>query len=132
MTIELWMLIASVILAMVMTNLFLFGAMRRQWGLAVMLGNRENLSPLTGWGGRLSRAINNLMDNITLFGAIVLVAHVAGISNQITEIASMTFFASRVGHGLVYTLGFGGIRTVIYTVGWAANIVFIAQLFLAT
>lgn len=129
MTIELWVLIACCGLAMFLSSGPLFRAMRKQWGFKAMLGNREDLPPLTGWGGRLVRAYNNLMNNIVLYGAVVLTAHAAGISNETTVWGALIFLVSRIIHAGSYVAGIPIVRTVAYTTGAAGIIMIATQLF---
>lgn len=128
MTTDLWMLVASCGLAMFLSSVPLFRAMRQQWGFANMLGNREDLSPLQGWGGRTVRAYDNLMDNIVLFGAAVILAHITGASNETTALAAQVFFGARVAHAVIYIAGIPTLRTFAYLVGAAAVIVIALQL----
>lgn len=128
MTTDLWMLVASGGLAMFLSSVPLFRAMRQQWGFANMLGNRENLTPLEGWGGRTVRAYNNLMDNNLLFGMVVILAHVTDSANETTALASQVFFAARVAHAVIYIAGVHTLRTIAYLVGAAAIITIAMQL----
>ncbi|MBV1933684.1 MAG: MAPEG family protein [Parvibaculaceae bacterium] len=129
MTIELWILIASCGLALFMSSVPMFRAMRTEWGLKAMIGNREGLSPLTGWGGRLVRAHHNLMDNLLLFGFVVLTAHVIGISNEVTVLGAQVFLVCRLVHALVYTIGLSVVRTVAYLGGAIGTIMIVSQFF---
>jgi len=129
MTIELWILITSCGLALFMSSVPMFRAMRSEWGLKAMIGNREGLPPLTGWGGRLVRAHHNLMDNLILFGFAVLAAHVVGISNEVTVFGAQVFLVSRLIHALVYTIGLSVVRTVAYLGGAVGTVMIASQLF---
>lgn len=129
MTIELWVLIACSGLAMFMSSVPMFRAMRKQWGLKAMIGNREGLPPLEGWGGRLVRAHHNLMDNLVIYGAVVLTAHAADVSNPETVLGAQIFLVSRLVHASVYTVGLSVIRTVAYLGGAGGTILIAAQLF---
>ena len=128
MTTELWMLVASGGLAMFLSSVPLFRAMRQQWGFADMLGNRENLTPLTGWGGRTVRAYNNLIDNNLLFGTAVILAHITDATNEVTALAAQVYFGARVAHAAIYIAGVHALRTVAYLVGAAAIITIAFQL----
>lgn len=116
-------------LALFMSSVPLFRAMRLQWGFKAMLGNREGLSPLTGWGGRVVRAYGNTVDNIVFFGAVVLAAHLVGVSNDITVAGAMTFLACRFIYAFVYILGIPVIRTVAYLGGVIGTLIIASQLF---
>lgn len=128
MTIDLWMLVASCALAMFLSSVPLFRAMRQQWGFKKMLGNREDVQPLQGWGGRVVRTYNNLMDNNFLFGVAVILAHITEAANETTAFAAQVYFAARVAHAVFYIGGLHTVRTVAYLAGAIATIVIAAQL----
>ena len=44
------------------------------------------------WTGRAKRAHNNAIENLIPFTAIVLVAHMAEISNETTQLAAIAYF----------------------------------------
>ena len=129
MTTELWALIAGCGLAMFLSSVPLFRAMRLQWGFKAMLGNREDLPPLTGWGGRVVRSYNNLMNNLVLFGAVVLTAHAVEVSNGTTELGAQIFIVSRLIHAVTYIAGISVARTLAYIGGAIGTIMIAAQLF---
>ena len=80
---ELALLIWAVVLTFVQMLLAVMGA-TLQVGLPALAGNREALAPCTGWAGRAARAHHNMLENLVLFGALVLVAVVAGRTNGTT------------------------------------------------
>ncbi|MBO6798537.1 MAPEG family protein [Maricaulis sp.] len=128
MTIELWTLLMVCALALFLSSVPLFRAMRQQWGFKAMLGNREDLTPLTGWGGRVVRAYGNTVDNIVFFGAVVIAAHLADVSNEITAAGALTFLACRFIYAIVYMLGVPIVRTVAYLGGVIGTLIIASQL----
>src|SRR5258708_1056866 len=52
-----------------------------QVGLPALAGNRDAMPELTGWAGRAQRAHLNMLENLPLFIALILVAHIAGKVN---------------------------------------------------
>ena len=52
-----------------------------QVGLPELAGNRDEMAPLTGPAGRAQRAHRNMLENLPLFIALVLVAHIANRAN---------------------------------------------------
>lgn len=129
MTIDLWILLATCGLAFFISSVPLFRAMRQQWGFKAMLGARDRVPPLTGWGGRVVRAYSNLMDNLVLFAVVVLTAHVVGASNEQTAFGAIFFFACRIAHAVFYIGGVPVLRTVAYLGGVAGIAWMAAQLF---
>jgi uncharacterized MAPEG superfamily protein len=129
MTVDLWVLMASCGLAFFISSVPLFRAMRQQWGFKAMLGGRDDVRPLTGWGGRVVRAHNNLIDNLVLFGAVVLSVHAVAASNDVTALGALIFFASRTAHFLFYIGGVPVLRTVAYLGGVGGTVMIASQLF---
>ena len=64
----------------------------------------------------------NAVESFAPFAAVVLIAHVLGVSTPLTSGAAAVFFASRLAHAVVHISGFSMLRarTVIFTVGWGA------------
>ena len=76
MTVELKMLLWSVVLTFVQVVIASMGA-TQQAGLPALAGNREGMPELTGWAGRAQRAHLNMLENLPLFIALVLIAQLA-------------------------------------------------------
>lgn len=115
MTIDLWMLLAAVALDWVL----IVGAATPtiladpRWAL----GNRDVAHPPPeGWRSRLDRTSKNMDENLPLFAALVLVAHVAGASNATSALGAQVFVAARVAHALVYVVGIPYLRTLVWVV----------------
>ena len=87
------------------------------------------MAPLSGWAGRLNRGYRNLMDNLLLFGAVVLTVHVTGAANETTALGAQIFFYSRIAHAVVYAIGIPYIRTLTYLAGLAGTIMVASVLF---
>src|SRR2546423_6886489 len=67
-------------------------------GLMALVGNREGMPEITGWRGRASRAHYNMLENLALFASLVLVAVVAGQTNDMTLLGAQLFFLARRAH----------------------------------
>ncbi len=117
MTVELQMLVASSLLAIVgaFPNLI---AVIWQGGLGVALGNRDNVPQLPEWAIRAERAQRNLLANLIPFAALVLVAHLSGLSNADTALGSTLFFWSRVAYAAIYIAGIPYLRTLAFLVSF--------------
>ena len=73
---------------------------------------------LPEWAQRCFRAHMNLIENLVPFGALVLVAQVAGASNEVTVLGAQLFFWARLAHAVVHIAGIPWARTGAYVVGW--------------
>ena len=83
------------------------------------VGNRENLPAFEGWAGRAQRAHRNMLESLTIFAALVLVAQVAGKSNATTALGAQLFFWSRLAYSPVYVIGIPWLRTGVWGVSFA-------------
>lgn len=83
------------------------------------------------WAERLKAAHYNSVENVVVFGALVLVAHAAGISNGATESAAVTFFWARLAHAISYTGAIPWVRTISFIVAWAAMLCIAWQILVA-
>jgi uncharacterized MAPEG superfamily protein len=97
-------------------------------GLWTMMGNRENFAPVTGWKDRAIRAHRNMIENIAPFAAVVLAAHAAGVSNEMTVLGAALFFWARVVHAIVFIAGIPVVRTLAYFVGVIGTVIVFLQL----
>jgi len=124
---ELSILVWSVALAFVQVLIAVQGAMM-QVGLPALAGNREALPAITGWAGRAQRAQRNMVENLLLFAALVLVAVAAGKTNDMTLLGAQIFFWARVVYTAVYIAGIPWLRTGVWTVSVIGLILIFAQL----
>lgn len=124
---ELTLLTCAVVLALAQAVLAVLGAML-QVGLPALAGNREGLPEITGWAGRAARAHRNMLENLVLFAALVLVAVAAGRTNAMTLLGAQIFVWARLAYLVVYVLGIPWLRTGV----WAVSVVGLAMIFLQT
>ena len=83
-------------------------------GLPFAAGNRDEPYELPTWAERAGRAHRNLLENLPIFAALVLVAQAAGASNDVTAFGATIFFWSRVAHAVMYIAGIPWLRTAAF------------------
>jgi len=127
MTPELTLLIWSAILAFVQMLVAVSGA-QLQVGLPALVGNRENLPPITGWAGRARRAQLNMLEYLVLFAILVLVAQIAGKTNSMTVLGCEIFFWARLAYAIVYIAGIPWLRTTVWLVSVIGLVLILRQL----
>ncbi len=98
-------------------------------GLIDAVGYPENPPPMADWAERMKKAHYNSVENLVVFAALVLVAHVAGVSNDITTLACTVYFWARLVHFIAYSLAIPWVRTLAFAVGWASQVALLVQLF---
>ena len=123
---ELTLLVWAAVLTFVQMLIAVSGA-TLQLGLPTLAGNREGLAPCTGWAGRAQRAHHNMLENLVLFAALVLVAVVAQKTNSTTLHGAQVFFWARVAYALIYLIGIPWLRTAVWTVSVIGLIMIFSQ-----
>ena len=121
-------LLFSVVLAFVQVLIAAMAA-QGQVGLVPLAGNRDNLPELTGIAGRAKRAHLNMIENLVLFAALVLIAAAAGKANAATAMGAAIFFWARLAHAIIYLIGIPWLRTLAWAVSVIGMIIIAVQLF---
>ena len=88
-------------------------------GLNTLAGNRDDLPVMTGFAGRARRAHLNMLENMVLFSALVLIAVVAQKTNATTAMGALIFFWARLLYAVIYLIGVPWLRTV----AWAVSVI---------
>ena len=125
---ELKYLLFSVVLTFVQV-LIAAAAANQVVGLPTLAGNRDGLPTYTGFAGRAKRAHLNMLENLVLFTALVLVAVVANKTNPTTAMGAAIFFWARLVYALVYLFGVPWLRTVVWFVSVIGMAMIAVQLF---
>ena len=114
MTTDLWMLVAAVGLtwALIMVAATPSVAKNPTWAV----GNREAPLAVPAWAERAKRTSANMQENLPLFTALVLVAHVSGQADSLSALGAQIFVGARVVHAGIYIAGVPMIRTLVWLV----------------
>ena len=80
------------------------------------------------WSQRAKRAHYNAIENLIPFAAIVIVSHLAEISNDATAAAATAYFWLRAIHYVFYTVGISYIRTPAFALSWLAQLCIVYQI----
>ena len=83
------------------------------------------------WAERAKRAHYNSIENLIPFATIVIVAHLANISNEATISATTAYFWLRLVHYLFYVFGISYIRTLAFIGSWLAQICIVYQILIS-
>jgi len=83
---------------------------------------------LPKWIGRSRRAHANMVENLAAFASLVLIAHVAGIANEMTALGAAMFFWGKLVHTAVFIMGIPYARTLAFFVAWIGMLVIFFQL----
>ncbi len=121
-------LLFSVVLAFIQVLVAAMAA-QGQVGLSTLAGNRDNVPDLTGLAGRAKRAHLNMVENLVLFAALVLIAAAAGKANSATATGAAIFFWGRLAHAIIYLVGIPWLRTLAWVVSVVGMVMIAVQLF---
>jgi uncharacterized MAPEG superfamily protein len=115
---ELTYLLFSVVLTFVQV-LIAAAAANQVVGLNTLAGNREGMGEMPGFAGRARRAHLNMLENMVLFAALVLIAVVANKTNATTAMGALIFFWARLAYAVIYLIGLPWLRTL----AWAVSVI---------
>ena len=116
MTTELWLLVAAVLLGFAQIVLQA-QSMNMQRGYRWNAGPRDEiLPPLTGTAGRLNRASRNFFETFPLFAAVVLIAAIANIHNNLTLWGAWLYLLGRIVYLPLYAFGVRYVRSLAWNV----------------
>lgn len=94
-------------------------------GLMRTLANPDPAYPADpAWAERARRAHANAIENLAVFGLLVLVAAFAGVSTPATVFATKLYLAARLVHYVAYAAGVPVVRTLAFFAGFGATLVF--------
>ena len=128
MTVELWMLAASIALGMI--HLIASShSISWQRGYRWTAGRREESVPaLHGLANRVDQATTNFLETFPFFAALVLITHVINHHSALTVWGVHLYFWSRVAYLVAAATGLGLVRSLVC---WNTAFVGIALLFIA-
>lgn len=99
-----------------------------QYGPVEALTYRADTKPVAAWAERAKKAHYNAVENLVVFAALVLVAEATYATNDATAWAAIAYFWARLAHYLLYMWGVPFGRTLMFTVGWLAQICILYQI----
>ncbi len=85
------------------------------------------------WIRRADRAHLNLVEQFGAFAGLVLVAHIAGVSDAVTVWCAAVFFFARLAHAVIYIAGVSVLmaRTAVFLVAFLALVVYAIDIFVS-
>ncbi len=84
---------------------------------------RHDVATKAPWAQRAIRAHTNAVENLVVFGLLALAVHILGASTSVTAQAAFIFFVARSGHYIFYVLGLPWLRTPMFLIGFACQMV---------
>jgi len=127
---ELYWLTLSVILTAIMVTPYAVYRTKKLGGLLYVFK-----TPLPGdspfdkdWAHRAYRAHMNAFEGVALFAPLAIAVHVSGTANEVTAMASATFFWARLVYAPLYYFPVPYLRTSVWSVGFIATLVLAYEL----
>ncbi|MGE4605617.1 MAG: MAPEG family protein [Myxococcota bacterium] len=119
MTTPFWCLLVAVLFPYVWAGVGAYYK-KQQFGAIDSNHPRAQSAALTDAGARANAAQLNSWEALPVFGAAVIVAHLAGANPGLSATASLVFVASRALHGLFYISNLAPLRSLAFTVGFGS------------
>lgn len=118
MTLELWALLGATLILFL--SIFVQQiAMDRIYGAKYALSNRDSVpGEISPTIERLTRLVRNHVEGLAVFGMLVLIASVAGVSNNFTQYAALAIVGLRFLHFIFYALGVTPLRSLAWGLGF--------------
>jgi uncharacterized MAPEG superfamily protein len=129
MTTDLWMLVYSALLCLSIPMIGVTRLLMLPGGAAWGFGNRDEPFAVPSWIERTRRAHMNMVENLAPFACLVLAAHVSGKADATTALGAQIFFVARVAHAAVYIIGIPVLRTLVFGIAVAGELMILARLF---
>ena len=123
MTTELyWLTLTALVMALYWIP-YVLNRMALQGVLGAMQSTATEGPQPAEWAHRAKAAHGIAVENFPVFAALILAAHVSGISNAITTGAAPVYFFGMLAHYVVFTLGIPYLRTLAFLgAGFGAEI----------
>jgi uncharacterized MAPEG superfamily protein len=94
-----------------------------QQGLMATLGYPKTQPSVSEWARRAQKAHINAIENLAVFGILVLIAQAVGVLSSLTLLAAQLFVTARVAHYIYYVLAIPWARTIAFLFGFIAQMI---------
>lgn len=85
--------------------------------------------PQSQWAQRMMHAHANAIENLVVFGLLVLITDSLNIRSEWTALACALYFWSRVAHLVVYAIGTPVLRTLTFAAGFVGQAILVLAIF---
>jgi uncharacterized MAPEG superfamily protein len=129
MTHDLWILVGLAVWTEFLTLPPLVARASVPGGLRWIFHNRDTvLEGVAPWGLRGVRAHANMADNLAIYAAVIVTAHLTGASDSVTATAGTVLLVARLLHGAIYIAGIPYLRTAVFAVAQLAMLTYVWQI----
>ena len=131
MTDPLFWLMLTITMTALFWVVYILNSMAVRGVMGAMANPSADQPPLSTWAQRAKAAHNNAIENLAVFGLLILIAHLLGLTDGAVTTAATLYFAARLIHFVVYTAGIPVLRTLAFVAGWVAQAMVIVAIFQA-
>jgi len=128
MTTEMYWLVMSVLLTAIMWVPIIINRLLEHGIVHGIMDPDGKTDSDVGWANRLMAAHVNAVENLVVFAPLVIIAHVLGVSTELTVLASSLYFYSRLAHAILFALRTPVLRIVAFLASFAAEMIFVFAL----
>lgn len=123
MTTELYWLTLTVLMTALMWLPYIINRMLEQGiGFAMWDPQGETKTDVI-WAERMTRAHKNAVENLIIFAPLVLTLQLTDLSNELTALACIMYFFSRLTHYIVFSLGIPLLRIFAFMTSVVAQFI---------
>lgn len=128
MTTELYWLVLSILLTAVLWLPYIINRLVEQGFFTALWDPDGETSTKTAWAERLMNAHVNAVENLVLFAPLVIILQILEMNTELTAMATMLYFFSRLAHVLLFTLRIPVLRILAFFGGFIAQMMLIFTL----
>lgn len=123
MTTELYWLTLTVLMTALMWLPYIINRMLEQGiGFAMWDPQGETKTDVI-WAERMTRAHKNAVENLIIFAPLVLTLQLTDLSNELTALACIMYFFSRLTHYIVFSFGIPLLRIFAFMISVVAQFI---------
>ena len=94
-----------------------------------LLYPNEAATHYADWAKRSKAAHNNAVENLIIFAPLTILVVILGAENEMTAITASVYFFARAVHFFMHTLAVPLMRTLMFLIGFACQIVMALTIF---
>lgn len=128
MTTELYWLVLSLLLTAVLWLPYIINRLIEQGFMTGLWDPEGEQATQIPWAERLMKAHANAVENLVIFAPLVIIVHLLGMNNELTAMAAMLYFFSRLAHAVLFTFRVPVLRIVAFLGGFIAQMLFVFTL----
>ncbi len=123
MTTELYWLTLTVLMTALMWLPYIINRMLEQGIGFAMWDPQGETKTAVIWAERMTRAHKNAVENLIIFAPLVLTLQLTDLSNELTALACIMYFFSRLTHYIVFSLGIPLLRIFAFMTSVVAQFI---------